>query len=340
MKESNFIIALFLLLAINCDAQMKLTKVAEELMYSNPPFAQCHASTIVETDPNKFMAAAFGGTREGNKDVCIWLSIKENGKWSNPIKMADGVINDTLRYPTWNPVLFKSKQGKLFLFYKEGPSPGTWWGMVRTSGNNGKTWDPPYKLPEGVLGPIKNKPVQLHNGTILSPSSTEDNGWKVHIEKSIDEGKTWQVMPVDTSSIYDVIQPTILIHPKETLQILCRSKSNLILESYSKDNGDTWGVLTKTVLPNPNSGIDAVTLSNGYYLLVYNPTENGKGGRAKLNVAISEDGTKWSDAMILENQEKGEFSYPAVIQAKDGNIHITYTYNRVNVKHVVLSLSK
>jgi alpha-L-fucosidase len=254
--------------------------------------------------------------------------------------MADGVINDTLRYPTWNPVLFKSKKGKLFLFYKEGPSPSTWWGMVRTSTNNGNTWEAPYRLREGVLGPIKNKPVQLHDGTILSPSSSEDNGWKAHIEKSKDEGKTWQIIPIDTNSTFDVIQPTILIHQNDTLQVLCRSKSNLIIESFSKNNGKDWGPLTKTELPNPNSGIDAVTLSNGYHLLVYNPTEKGKGGRAKLNVAISKDGEKWTDALILENQEKGEFSYPAIIQGKDSRIHITYTYNRVNVKHVVLTLTK
>jgi alpha-L-fucosidase len=339
MKRKNFIVALFLLLAVNCDAQMKLHKVSEELIYNNPPFAQCHASTIVQIGPNKFMAAAFGGTREGNKDVCIWLSIRENNKWSRPIKMADGVINDTLRYPTWNPVLFKSKKGKLFLFYKEGPSPSTWWGMFRTSINNGKTWEPPHKLPQGVLGPIKDKCIQLKNGTILSPSSTEDNGWKVHIEKSTDEGKTWKIIPIDSSSPYNVIQPTILIHPKHKLQILCRSKSNLILESFSKDNGDSWSRLTKTDLPNPNSGIDAVTLSNGYFLLVYNPTQQGKGGRAKLNIAISKDGVKWRDALILENEGKGEFSYPAVIQANDGKIHVTYTYNRVNIKHVVLTIT-
>ena len=337
---SKYMIGLFLLLSINCSAQLSLKKESEEFIFTNPPFASCHASTIVQTGPNTFMAAAFGGTREGNKDVCIWLSKKQNGLWSKPIKMADGVINDSLRYPTWNPVLFKTRMGKLFLFYKEGPSPSRWWGMVRTSANNGKTWDSPYKLPTGILGPIKDKPIQLKDGTILSPSSTEDDGWKVHIEKSIDQGKSWKIIPVDSGTSFNLIQPTILIHANHTLQILCRSKSNFILQSYSKDNGNTWSVITKTDLPNPNSGIDAVTLNNGYFLLVYNPTKEGKGGRAKLNVAISKDGVKWTDALILENEEKGEFSYPAVIQARDGKVHITYTYNRVNVKHVVLTVSK
>jgi predicted neuraminidase len=183
--------------------------------------------------------------------------------------------------------------------------------------------------------------IQLANGTILSPSSTEMNGnWKVHIEKSTDLGKTWQVIPVDPQTEFNVIQPSILIHPDNTLQMLCRSKGNSINQAYSNNNGDSWGIITKTNLPNPNSGIDAITLKNGWHLLVYNPTVEGKNGRAKLNVAVSKDGSKWTDTVILENEEQGEYSYPAVIQAEDGKVHITYTYNRVNIKHVVLEMIK
>jgi alpha-L-fucosidase len=121
---------------------------------------------------------------------------------------------------------------------------------------------------------------------------------------------------------------------------LCRSKSNAIVQAFSEDDGNNWGILTKTELQNPNSGIDAVTLKDGLYLLVYNPTIQGRDDRAKLNVAISKNGIKWNDAFILESEDKGEFSYPAVIQTADGRIHITYTYNRVNIKHVVLEEAK
>ena len=341
MKIILSTVASIFLFTVICTGQAVFREVTNELVFNNPPFAQCHASTIVEIKPNTLMAAVFGGTREGNNDVCIWLSVKKNGKWDQPVKMADGIINDTLRYPCWNPVLFKAKEGKLFLFYKVGPSPSKWWGMVRTSTNDGKTWSAPERLPDGILGPIKDKPVQLADGTILSPSSTEDNrDWKVHIEKSSDLGKTWQLLPVDPNTEFDVIQPSILIYPENKLQVLCRSRSNVIVASYSENNGNTWGPLTKTTLPNPNSGIDAVTLHNGLQLLVYNPTVQGKGGRAKLNVAVSKDGINWSDVAVLENEQQGEFSYPAVIQAKDGKVHITYTYNRVNLKHVVLDVAK
>ena len=156
----------------------------------------------------------------------------------------------------------------------------------------------------------------------------------------MDFGKTWQFIPIDPGTEFNVIQPAILIHPNNKLQLLCRSKSNAIIQAFSEDNGNSWGALAKTELPNPNSGIDAVTLKNGWYLLVYNPTIQGHDDRAKLNVAISKDGIKWADAFILESEEKGEFSYPAVIQANDGRVHITYTYNRVNIKHVVLEVSQ
>jgi alpha-L-fucosidase len=321
--------------------QMTLHKISDELVFHEPPFAQCHASTITEVTPGKFLMAAFGGASEGKKDVCIWLSSTENGNWSKPEKMAEGVINDRLRYPCWNPVLFKTREGKLFLFYKVGPSPNKWWGMVRTSADDGQSWTSPEKLPEGILGPVKNKSVQLSDGTIISPSSTETKGsWKIHLEISRDFGKTWQFIPVDPKSDFNVIQPSILIHANNKLQILCRSKSNVIVQAFSEDNGNNWGALSRTALPNPNSGIDAVTLKNGLYLLAYNPAVQGKEDRAKLNVAISNDGLKWTDALILENKEQGEFSYPAVIQSIDGRVHITYTYNRVNIKHVVLEISQ
>lgn len=337
MRIFGTFIALLFMPAITNIGQVTLKMVSNELVFEPVPFVQCHASTIVEVAPGHFMVAAFGGTAEGNKDVCIWISEKENDKFGKPVKIADGVINDSSRYPCWNPVLFKTREGKLILFYKAGPSPGTWWGMRRTSPDDGKTWSSAERLPPGILGPIKNKPVELPDGTILSPSSAETGGnWKVHMEKTVDSGKRWEIIPVDPETKFNVIQPTILLHPNNKVQILCRSKNNAIVQAFSEDDGNNWGPLTKTGLPNPNSGIDAVALKDGLFLLVYNPAVQGLEDRAKLNVAISKDGLKWNDAFILENEDKGEFSYPAVIQAADGSIHITYTYNRLNIKHVVL----
>ena len=223
----------------------KAILVKEEYIFENPPFPSCHASTIVETSPGKLMAAWFGGTDEGEKDVGIWLSTSNKGQWSKPTLMAEGIIDKDTRWPCWNPVLFKSKAGKLFLFYKVGPSPREWWGMLRTSTNDGRTWTKPERLPDGILGPIKNKPVQLADGSILSPSSTETSeSWKGHVERSPDGGKTWTLIPVDPQTKLDVIQGSILTYPDQRLQMLCRSKQNRIAEVWSNDGGKTWGELS------------------------------------------------------------------------------------------------
>ena len=79
-----------------------------------------------------------------------------------------------------------------------------------------------------------------------------------------------------------------------------------------------------------------MTLKDGRQLIVYNHTPKG---RSPLNVAVSRDGKAWEAALVLES-EPGEYSYPAVIQAADGRIHITYTWKRQRVKHVVVDPAK
>lgn len=307
----------------------------QEFIYNDAPFAQCHASTIEESK-HGLVAAWFGGTREKNADVSIWLARKDKGAvaWTKPVEIDDGVV-DGKDHPCWNPVLFQPTRGPLLLFYKVGPSPSTWWGMLVRSDHGGKSWSAPERLPEGILGPIKNNPVQLEDGTILSGSSTEHDGWRVHLEASTDLGRTWKhSKALNDGKDVAAIQPTILKHGKR-LQILCRTRQGKIAESWS-DDGRTWSELALTELPNPNSGIDAVTLADGRQLLVYNHTRRG---RSPLNVAVSEDGKTWQQTVVLEDQP-GEYSYPAVIQSDDGKVHVTYTWKRRKVKHVVLDPEK
>jgi alpha-L-rhamnosidase len=310
----------------------------EEFVFNEAPFKSCHASTIAESE-NNLVVAFFGGTHEKHMDVEIWLCIKEEGKWSRPFSVADGIYEDN-RYPCWNPVLYQVPDGVLILFYKVGPDPESWWGMMKRSGDGGHTWSTAVRLPEGNIGPVKNKPVLLKSGELLCPSSTENDGWKVHMEITSDFGKTWEPnVRVDPMSEYQVIQPTILQHENGWLQILCRSKNGLIIHSLSTDQGRTWSVLEPIDLPNPNSGIDGVTLSNGIHLLAYNhsqkPPREWGGPRYPLNIAISEDGFAWKASIVLEDTS-GEYSYPSVIQDKQGLVHVVYTYNREKIKHVVI----
>lgn len=317
----------------------------DEFIYNVAPYPECHASTIAET-PEGLVAAWFGGTKERNPDVGIWVSRLKDGRWTPSVEVANGVQNDTLRYPTWNPVLYQIPGGELMLFYKVGPSPSTWWGMLTKSADHGRTWGKPEALPQGFIGPVKNKPVLLKNGTLICPSSTEGNGgWRVHFEFTTDFGKTWKkTEPINNGKTLSVIQPSILTYADGSLQILCRSQNRAMIESWSVDNGKIWSEMKATNLPNNNSGTDAVTLTDGLQLLVYNhvlpPKGEAKGARTPLNVAVSKNGKTWYAALILEDSPISQYSYPSVIQTSDGLVHIVYTWRRERIKHMVVDPSK
>lgn len=345
IPRRQFVISLSTALAIPSLAQTTAPGIVKtEFIYETAPFPECHASTLAESK-GTLVTSWFGGTKEKHPDVGIWVSRWESGKWTTPVEVANGVESPEKRYPTWNPVLHQPKNGPLLLFYKVGPDPAKWWGMLTTSADGGKTWSKPVRLPDGIAGPIKNKPVELSNGELLCPSSTEDKGWRVHFERTSDQGKTWnRTEPINDGKEFGVIQPTVFFHKGGKLQSLFRSRQGKVVESWSDDNGKTWSKLTATSLPNPNSGIDGVTLKDGRHLLVYNHvvTPAGKwGDRAPLNVAVSQDGKIWQAALVLETgPASAEYSYPAVIQTRDGLVHITYTWNRKKVKHVVVDPKK
>ncbi len=317
-----------------------------EVLNDGAPYPQCHASTIVESGPGRLIAAWFGGTREKAPDVGIWVTRFEAGAWTPAVEVANGVQPDGSRHPTWNPVLFAPPAGPLMLFYKVGPSPREWWGMVMTSPDGGRTWGKARRLAHPALGPIKNKPVILPDGSWLSPSSTESAtaGWNAHFERSKNRGRSWTVVgPIDRGPFgLQSIQPSVLFHRDGRLQAIARTRNGVLASTWSRDNGATWSPMEPAGLPNPNSGTDAVTLQDGRHLLVYNPTTpppgaSSGGPRYPLVVALSSDGVSWRDTVVLDEQPIPDgYAYPAVIQASDGLVHVTYTWNRRRIKHVVL----
>jgi len=309
---------------------------------------ECHASTVAVSN-GTVIASWFGGTEEKNDDVGIWVSRKSGDSWSTPIEVANGVQADGTRYPSWNPVLFKPEGEPLMLFYKVGPDPETWWGLYMTSTDDGKTWSEPIMLPEGILGPIKNQPIQLSNGDIISPSSTESktDDWQIHLEMSSDAGKTWtKTEPLNDGKEFGAIQPVVLDYGDGKLQLLSRTKNSVISQNWSTDNGKTWSKMETTELPNPNSGVDGVSLKDGRQLLVYNPTGKNWGDRVPLSLALSVDGINWDRVLDLEplrettDREGEEYSYPTMMQAPDGLVHLVYTWNRKTVKYIVIDPAK
>ena len=303
------------------------------------PKPRCHATTLAQTRDG-LLVAFFGGPYEGLDHQGIWFSQWDGFGWRPAVLVAEPQGSHDV---CWNPVLHQEPSGPLLLFYKEGPNCSDWWGLCMSSEDGGRTWSEPWRLPDGIWGPIRNKPLRLGGGELLCPSSTELGRRRVHFERTPDLGVTWaRTADLDEVERCDPIQPTVLGWHDGRLQALCRSQVSRIVESWSDDSGRTWTPLAATSLPNPDSGIDGLVLEDGRGLLVYNPLamDGGlHGARTRLGLAVSLDGRAWTYLGDLENGEgDGEYSYPAVIQTSDGLVHLTYTtgVGWTGMMHVVL----
>ncbi len=338
MRRLCLAILLTITAAAGAHAQLQ-----SELIFpaGSTPFPSSHASTIVELKDKSLLAAWFGGTAEGAPDVAIWASHRSAQGWSRPDELA--------REPhvaCWNPVLFHTHDGRLWLYYKFGPSPSEWTAARRYSSDEGQTWSPIEHLPAGLIGPVRAKPLVLPDGTIVSGSSIESyHAWAAWIERSTDEGQTWtrigplvpNIPPPPPNERYGIIQPSVISLGGTHLRLYARPTEQIghICVADSHDNGLTWTKPRPLDIPNPNSGIDAVELRDGRVVLIYNNTPSG---RTPLNLAVSTDGEHFHMFSTLES-EPGEYSYPAIIQASTGDLEITYTWNRKSIRHVHVPLS-
>ncbi len=336
IKGTLIIVGMIFSFIISTAQDVKI--LTNQFIDSLPVTPSCHASTIIEI-PGGIMAAWFGGIQESDPQVGIYMSILHNDKWTRPVEIANGKFADGQQYACYNPVLQKFPDGEIVLFYKIGKGPSTWWGMIIRSFDNGANWSKPEKLPEGIYGPIKNKGYLTKQGVLVCPSSTEDKGWRVHVEFTADKGKTWtRTASLTDPTIAGVIQPALLVHGMNHYEFLMRSQQDIIMSMESKDGGLHWSDLARTNLPNPNSGIDEVTLKNGKFALVYNPTIKKGMDRGELTLANSKDGKQWNPLFTLEKEVGAEFSYPAIIQTQDGILHITYTWKRQRIKYIKVQL--
>lgn len=300
------------------------------------PFPQCHASTVVEVAPGHILTAWFGGTAEKDDDVGIWTAHREDGKWSDLIRLAK--VNET---PHWNPVLFKDAEGVIYLFFKIGKEIPFWQTYWMRS-KDGKSWTEPKELvpgDEGGRGPVRSKPIILSDGAWLAPSSTEYRGWNAFVDRSEDRGKTWERVPNFDRETNDLsgrgcIQPTLWESSPGNVHALMRTTVGKIWRVDSSDGGKTWTPIRETDLPNNNSGIDVLLLEDGRLLLVYNPVGENWGPRTPLDLAVSTDnGETFRTIAHLEHDAdpESEFSYPAIVYM-EGGVLVTYTYQRERVR--------
>jgi len=321
-------LALLFMLAASLLAQ------TSEFVANPMPTPACHASTIIELKPGELMTAWFGGTAEGRPDVAIWGARKSGGSWKPAVELV--------REPniaTYNPVLFRTPDHLLWLYYKFGPSPQQWSAGRLSSTDDGTKWSTPEHLPAGLYGPIRAKPLVMADGVIVSGSSVESYGsWAAWIERSTDNGKTWTRHGPITPPTGGIIQPTVIAMGGKHLRFFARSTKEVgrVCIADSQDAGITWSQARPIDVPNPNSGIDVVRLKDGRLVMVYNHTTSG---RTPLNLAVSADGEHWTKFHDLET-EPGEYSYPAMIEGSDGSLHITYTWKRQRIKYVNFPLAQ
>jgi predicted neuraminidase len=304
-------------------------------IFEKAPFPSCHASTLVEVAPGKLLAAWFGGRDEGAKDVQIWLSRFDGGKWSAP-----EVVGREPGQPCWNPVLFLTKKGTLRLWYKAGPSPTTWTGFARISDDGGANWSKPTKLPAGQYGPVRAKPIQLADGAILAGTSVESyRCWSPFVDRSTDDGETWlRSNAFNVPGTFGQIQPTLFVASDGRIVVLMRSKDpRKVCRAESKDGGKSVSAAEPTELANPSAGIDVAKTKGGDVFLIYNPSPLL---RTPISLARStDDGKTWAKVADLET-EPGEYSYPAMIETSDGKLAITYTWRRTHIKYVTVDPAK
>ena len=316
------------------DYQRKLLLIREHVFGDDRPFAKCHASTLVQLRNNRFLVAWFGGTGEGNDDVGIWLAERYQGAWKAPRQVAK--VEGS---PHWNPVLFRAPQGTVHLYFKVGPNCCEWRTWTMTSHDGGATWTQAREVvPDDPLtpGPVKDKPIVLHDGTWLAPNSRETpDTWDVFTDRSTDDGRSWrhsEFVPLNHEEFEGkgAIQPTLWESEPNRVHMLVRTTTGRIWRSDSDDGGKSWAPLYQTDLPNNNSGIDLARLHDGILALVYNPVGESWGSRRPLRIALSFDnGATWPHQLDIET-EVGEYSYPAIIPTARG-MAICYTWRRERV---------
>jgi len=309
----------------------------------------CHSSSIIETDPGKYCAVWKGGPGKGqsNKDISrnvgIWISLFDGMSWTDPKELISAPQSIS-----WSPVLCKTIEGELLLFYRIGPEPRRTVSFLKRSFDGGVNWSKEEMLPAGIVGPTKNKPYVTSSGTLISPSSVEAGApedqyratacW---VEISKDNGHHWKkIGPLELQDRkFGVIEPTFFHDSQGNLRMLCRDRANRIDEkgyiwmAISENEGLDWSEFKQTALPNPDSAIDVVDLGEGKLILFYNHSHTD---RFPLNMALSNDGgDTWSDPFVID--DRGEF--PSAALGSDGSVHVTYAVGseQRRIRHIVIN---
>lgn len=303
-----------------------------------PGAAVHHCATVAEAPNGDILALWYGGSYESAEDQALYMARLEKGAlgWTVPER-----ILQSPGQPPGNAVIFQGPDARMYIIWgrMEGSWPkrrGSGWSdcrlFVRVSSDNAFTWSDDMEI-EGSYGWLpRNTPVTLADGTFSLPISGDVQGKG--------SGSFLLVLDEDTGQwarrgfIPGASQPTVIVREDGSLLCLMRS-SPRTMQSVSTDHGHTWTPIKPTDRRNPGSGIDSVKLQSGRVLHVYTDTESGS-RYPMVIVQSKDDGESW-DGLITLATDWGEFSYPSIIQASDGRIHLLYTYRRYSIMHTVFN---
>lgn len=322
-----------------------------KLITPAPTVASVHVASVCELPDGSLRAAWYGGSHEGARDVNIFWSVRSPGPdqlWSEPaVLVSRASAMQELRRPikkVGNAILFADSVGPLRLVYVT-ISLGGWSTSslnVKTSRNGGQTWLPSQRL---TLSPFFNLSELVKN----NPCALSDGGWAVPIYHEflakcpeilwLKETPTGELQWSKTRIFggRSAIQPALVPLDHEAAIALCRdcSPRKKIQFTRSKEQGLDWSPSQSLELPNSDSGLDALRLFDGRILLAFNDSRTG---RDNLSLALSEDGgSTWLRCATLESEAGAEFSYPYLIQGRDGRIHLVYTWKRKSIKHAAFN---
>ena len=311
-----------------------------------------HVSSICELPDGRIVAVWYAGSREGARDVGIYIATRNAGvtnAWSTPVSAGthEAAGEETFRYvkKVGNAIVFSGTNNQLHLLYVTTGFGG--WSCrqinLKTSTNGGAKWSRSHRL---GLSPflniselVKNAPVPTADGGFVVPIYHELLGkfsellW---LRPSVDG---FEAIKTRAFGGYAAFQPALVALNETNALMLNRAAGSVakIHATRTSDGGKSWSALETIDLPNSNSGLDAIRLSDGRLLLAFNDTDSG---RDNLRLAISaDDGMTWKRAATLVTEAGEEFSYPTVFQTSDGLIHVTYTWKRKGIKEATFNLA-
>lgn len=316
---------------------------ATEVINPDSPHVKSHSATLAELTDGTLVAAWYAGSGEGASDVAIYLSRRPpGGAWSEPVAIItrERVMADLRRnvISLGNPLLLADGSGRLGLLFVS-IAAGRWSGSsmnITWSEDGGMTWGPARNL---TMNPLANLSSLPRN----PPAPLVGGGWAVPVYEEF-LGKFPEILWIqprdgDWSAAVSRVEGGVYILQASLVPLAANRAVSFFRDfrpakwmsaSWSDDAGRTWSKPATTELPNRDSGLCAIRLSNGDLLCAFNDVSPGK--RENLRLALSGDeGRTWKTVATLAEEPGCEFSYPYLIRGADGMIRMVYSARQTQI---------